>query len=42
MESPAGYMAMTEEGIEANLRALSEVGINGTRDMFDTSLLEEI
>lgn len=42
MESPAGYMAMTEEGIEANLRALSEVGINGTRDMFDTTLLEEI
>ena len=41
MESPAGYMAMTEEGIEANLRALSEVGINGTRDMFDTTLLEE-
>lgn len=42
MESSAGYMAMTEEGIEANLRALSEVGIKGTRDMFDTSLLEEI
>jgi ABC-type nitrate/sulfonate/bicarbonate transport system substrate-binding protein len=42
MESPAGYMAMTEEGIEANLRALAEVGINGTRDMFDTTLLEEI
>jgi ABC-type nitrate/sulfonate/bicarbonate transport system substrate-binding protein len=42
MESPAGYMAMTEEGIEANLRALSEVGINGARDMFDTTLLEEI
>lgn len=42
MESPAGFMAMTEEGIEANLRALSEVGINGTREMFDTTLLEEI
>jgi len=42
MESPAGYMAMTEEGIEANLRALSKVGIKGTRDMFDTTLLEEI
>lgn len=42
MESPAGYMALTEEGIEANLRALAEVGINGTRDMFDTTLLEEI
>ena len=42
MESPAGYMSMTEEGIEANLRALSKVGIKGTRDMFDTTLLEEI
>lgn len=42
MESPAGYMGMTEEGIEANLRALAEVGIMGTRDMFDTTLLEEI
>ena len=42
MDSPAGYMSMTEEGIEANLRALSKVGIKGTRDMFDTPLLEEI
>ncbi|SDX53434.1 ABC transporter substrate-binding protein [Celeribacter indicus] len=42
MESPAGFMAMTEEGIEANLRALAEVGINGSRDMFDTTLIEEI
>ena len=42
MESPAGYMGMTEEGIEANLRAMAEVGIKGTRDMFDTTLLEEI
>lgn len=42
MESAAGYMAMTEEGIEANLRALAEVGIKGSRDMFDTTLLEEI
>lgn len=42
MDSPAGYMALTEEGIEANLSALGEVGIKGSRDMFDTSLLEEI
>jgi ABC-type nitrate/sulfonate/bicarbonate transport system substrate-binding protein len=42
MESPAGYMAMTEEGIDANLEALARVGINGSRDMFDTTLLEEI
>lgn len=42
MDSPEGYMAMTEEGIEANLEALARVGINGSRDMFDTTLLEEI
>lgn len=42
MESPAGVFAMTEEGIAANIEALSKVGITGTRDMFDTSLLEEI
>lgn len=42
MESPAGVFAMTEEGIAANLEALSRVGITGTRDMFDTTLLEEI
>jgi len=42
MESPAGVFAMTEEGIAANIEALSKVGITGTRDMFDTTLLEEI
>lgn len=42
MNSSAGYLAMTEEGIAANLEALARVGINGTRDMFDTTLLEEI
>ena len=42
MESPAGFMAMTEEGIEANLRALDAVGIKGTREMFDTTLLAEL
>jgi ABC-type nitrate/sulfonate/bicarbonate transport system substrate-binding protein len=42
MENPAGVFAMTEEGIEANLGALAEVGIVGSRDMFDTTLLEEI
>ena len=41
MENPAGIFAMTEEGIDANLSALAEVGINGSRDMFDTTLLEE-
>jgi ABC-type nitrate/sulfonate/bicarbonate transport system substrate-binding protein len=42
MENPDGIFAMTEEGIEANLTALRAVGIEGTRDMFDTTLLEEI
>ncbi|MEM6383156.1 MAG: ABC transporter substrate-binding protein [Pseudomonadota bacterium] len=42
METEGGFFAMTEEGIEANLTALAEVGIDGTRDMFDTTLLEEI
>lgn len=42
IESPAGIFAMTEEGIAGNLEALAAVGINGTRDMFDTTLLEEI
>ena len=42
MESNAGYMAITEEGIEANLSALGKIGIKGNRNMFDTSLIEEI
>jgi len=42
METPEGYFAMTEEGIAANIEALSKVGIAGTREMFDTTLLEEI
>lgn len=42
IEAPTGIFSMTEEGIEANLKALADVGIKGTRDMFDTTLLEEI
>ncbi len=42
MEAAGGVFSMTEEGIEANLAALSEIGIKGTREMFDTTLLEEI
>jgi ABC-type nitrate/sulfonate/bicarbonate transport system substrate-binding protein len=42
MVNPAGIFGMTEEGIAGNLEALSKVGINGTREMFDTTLLEEI
>ena len=40
--NPNGVFAMTEEGIAANIEALSKVGIIGTREMFDTTLLEEI
>ncbi|KAA2314243.1 myristoyl transferase [Pseudooceanicola sediminis] len=42
IESPAGIFAMTEDGIEGNIAALEAVGIKATRDMFDTTLLEEI
>jgi hypothetical protein len=33
---------MSEEDIEKNIKALQAVGITGTRDMFDTTLLAEI
>ncbi len=33
---------MTDEAIEKNIAALSEVGIKATKDMFDTSLLAEV
>jgi ABC-type nitrate/sulfonate/bicarbonate transport system substrate-binding protein len=42
MEHPDGFFAMTEEAIQANLDALAQIGIEGSRDMFDTTLLEEI
>lgn len=42
MEAEGGFFAMAEEGIEANLAALAEIGIKGSRDMFDTTLLAEI
>jgi ABC-type nitrate/sulfonate/bicarbonate transport system substrate-binding protein len=42
MVNPAGIFAMTEDGIAGNLEALGKVGIKGTREMFDTTLLEEL
>lgn len=42
MESPEGYFALTDDGIEKCLSALGEVGITGSADMFDTSLLAEV
>ena len=40
--SPAGVFSMTDDAIQKCLTALSAVGITGTRDMFDTTLLEEL
>lgn len=42
IEAPGGIFSMSEEAIAANIEALSAVGIIATRDMFDTTLLEEI
>ena len=42
MQTSSGVFSMSEESIAKNLEALSKVGIKGTRDMFDTSLLEEV
>jgi len=42
MEAAGGIFSMTEEGIAGNIEALSKVGIKATREMFDTTLLEEI
>lgn len=42
IENPDGIFAMSEDAINKNLEALKAVGINGTRDMFDTTLLEEV
>ena len=42
MESPYGIFSMSEDDIAKNLEAIGRVGIRGKREMFDTSLLEEI
>lgn len=42
IESPAGIFSMTDEAIQKNIEALSQVGIKATKDMFDASLLAEI
>jgi ABC-type nitrate/sulfonate/bicarbonate transport system substrate-binding protein len=42
IEAASGVFSMTEDGIAANIEALSKVGIKATREMFDTTLLEEI
>lgn len=42
MESPAGILAMTEEAIGHNIAYLVSVGIEATRSMFDTTLLDAL
>jgi ABC-type nitrate/sulfonate/bicarbonate transport system substrate-binding protein len=42
IETPKGIFSMTEEGVQKNIKAMSEIGIKATRDMFDTTLAEEI
>jgi len=42
IDTPAGIFAMTEEDIAKNLEALAQIGIKGSRAMFDTTLLQEI
>jgi hypothetical protein len=33
---------MDEEGIAKNIEALGQIGIKATREMFDTTVLEEV
>lgn len=42
IETPDGILALTEEGIAKNLEALGQIGVKGTRAMFDATLLQEI
>lgn len=42
IEAAGGIFSMSEEAIAANIEALAAVGITATRDMFDTTVLEEI
>jgi ABC-type nitrate/sulfonate/bicarbonate transport system substrate-binding protein len=42
IESPNGIFSMDEEGIQKNIDALGQIGIKATREMFDTTLLEEV
>lgn len=42
IESPNGIFSMSEEAIEANIKALGAVGITAKREHFDTTVLAEI
>lgn len=42
IDSPGGIFSLSEEAIEKNISALGQVGIKAPREVFDTTLLEEI
>src|SRR5690606_37216257 len=42
VEAEGGYLSMSEDGIAKTIEALSQAGIKASRDMFDTTLLEEV
>ncbi|SON56763.1 ABC transporter, substrate-binding protein, aliphatic sulfonates family [Hartmannibacter diazotrophicus] len=42
MEAPGGIFSMSEEAIEANIKALAAVGIAAKREHFDTTVMEEV
>ncbi|MGE0006405.1 MAG: ABC transporter substrate-binding protein [Parvibaculaceae bacterium] len=42
IEAAGGVFSMSEEGIAKTLDALGQAGIKGTRDMFDTTLLQDV
>lgn len=42
IEAEGGIFSMSEEAIEANIKALAEVGIAAKRDYFDTTVLAEL
>lgn len=42
IEAAGGIFSMSEEDIAKNIESLAAVGITATRDMFDTTVLEEI
>lgn len=42
IEATTGIFSMTDEAIDANIKALAEVGIAAKREHFDTSVLAEI
>ena len=42
IEHPNGIFAMTRRASQKNIEALGQIGIKATREMFDTTLLDEI